>query len=65
MEIKTENHFKICLDREKRKNVELKSLVGKLQTKHKQIHQLIEKYAENAAKGGFETDREKILEQIV
>jgi len=32
--MKTDNHFKLCLEREKRKNTELKGVVGRVQAKN-------------------------------
>jgi len=34
MMMKTDNHFKLCLEREKRKNTELKGVVGRVQAKN-------------------------------
>ena len=40
---KTEGHFKVCLEREKRKNSELKGLVARLQGKVKDASQGVDK----------------------
>ena len=56
--MKTENHFKVCLEREKRKNTELKGLIGKLQAKNKEIGRIVSD-ARGIKAGGFQTDRER------
>lgn len=57
MMVKTDNHFKICLEREKRKNNELKGLVNKLQSKCKDVNSLIERSFKEVDQLGSEENR--------
>lgn len=41
--MKTDNHYKICLEREKRKVAQLKGIISKFQTKNKDICFLVDK----------------------
>ena len=65
MLMKTENHFKICMEREKRKNAELKGMVGKLQTKYKEIGFLIDKSLKEIDKDGLMSTRMRKLERVI
>lgn len=42
MVLKTDNHVRLCLERERRKNQELKAIVAKLHLKIKETNALIE-----------------------
>jgi hypothetical protein len=41
--LKTDNHFRLYLDRENRKNLELKGIVAKLHNKIKEVNCYIDK----------------------
>lgn len=43
MLLKTDNHIKLCLDRERRKNAELKSLVARLHATVREVAAFIER----------------------
>ena len=57
--MKTDNHYKICLEREKRKVAQLKGIISKFQTKNKDICFLVDKTLSNLKKETFTTEKER------
>lgn len=52
MMVKTDNHFKLCLEREKKKNNELKALISRLQAKVTEVGLLIDRTHKEIGKLG-------------
>ena len=65
MMMKTDNHFKLCLEREKRKNTELKGVVGRVQAKNEQIRALVEQALKRKSQKSGSSEREKQLERLI
>ncbi len=67
MLLKTDNHIKLCLERERRKNAELKSVVARLHNTIREVNAFMEralKEREGVALEGRSAFMEKLVERV-
>jgi hypothetical protein len=67
MLLKTDNHIKLCLDRERRKNAELKSIVARLHATVREVAAFIERAVregESVPLEGRPAFLEKLVERV-
>jgi hypothetical protein len=64
MVLKTDNHVKLCLERERRKNAELKSVVARLHSTIREVNAFVERALKEREGVPLET-RAAFLEKLV